>query len=158
MNVELPEASQAVYLERLQKLTPEQIAIATEMVIEEWDRPSQMPPLAFILARIGGDTKLQAEQAWEMAWKLVKHDWYADGIGWVNDAARKLTPAIQYAIRQCGGEYRMAYSTEEDFPFIRRDFLQAYERFAVEGGEQVRLMQGEAVKMLDRIRKGELPE
>jgi hypothetical protein len=149
--VVLTEASQATYLERLQRLTPEQMETATCLTIDEWDRPSMMPPIAFILARSGGDAKLQAEQAWELAWKLIKRDWYADGIGWVAGAQGKLTPAMQYAIRQCGGESRMAYADEEAFPFIRRDFIQAHERFALEDGEQVRLTHSEAAGILKEL-------
>lgn len=157
-NVAIGPETVALYAAELASLTREQLDAAVGRTIREWDKPSQMPTLAFILARSGGNAQLLAEQAWEMAWKLVKRDWYADGIGWVAGAREKLTPAMQYAIRQCGGEYRMAYSDEKDFPFVRRDFLAAHERFALEGGEQVRLTHAEAKNFLDRIRNGEFPE
>ncbi len=156
-NVELTEATQAIYVERLIQLTTEQVTEATRRTIEEWSESSKMPPLAFILARCGSDPKLLAEQAWELVLKLIKRDWYADGIGWVGGAEKKLTVAMQYAIRQCGGEYRMAYANDEVFPFIRRDFLKAYERFSLEGGEQIRLTQGEARQFLSHI-QAELPK
>lgn len=153
-NVEIAKETQGVYAAELATLTVEQLDLAVSRTVREWDKASMMPPLAFILARAGTDAKLLAEQAWELAWKLVKRDWYADGIGWVDGAEKKLTPAMQYAIRQCGGEYRMAYEdNEESFPFMRRDFLAAHERFAREGGEQVRLSQGEAVKLLDQLQQ-----
>ena len=157
-NVELSIETVAAYAAELATLTKEQLDAAVSRTVREWDKPAMMPPVAFILARSGESPKLMAEQAWELAWKLVKKDWYADGIGWVAGAQAKLTPAIQYAIRQCGGEYRMAYSDEEAFPFIRRDFLAAHERFALEGGEQVRLTQGEAKNVFESLKRGELPE
>lgn len=157
-NVAISVETIAVYAAELARLTREQLDRAVERTIQEWDKSSQMPTIPFIKARSGAGAKLHAEQAWELAWKLIKRDWYSDGIGWLGDAAKKLSPAMQYAIRQCGGEYKMAYSDEEVFPFMRRDFLLAHERFESEGGEQIRLTQGEATKLLDQIRREELPE
>lgn len=157
-NVVLTEATQEVYLEQLVKLTDSQLAEAAKRTIFEWDKPSMMPPLKFILDRTGSNTKLSAEQAWEQAWQLVKRDWYADGIGWYPGTKEKLTPAQHYAIRQCGGEYHMAYSTDKEFPFIRKTFIEAHERFQAEGGEQIRLTHGESVNMLDKLKRGEVDE
>lgn len=50
-NVELSEASQAVYLEKLENLSLERMQAATDRTIDEWDKANQMPPLPFILAR-----------------------------------------------------------------------------------------------------------
>lgn len=150
VNVDLPEASQAVYLERLQRLTGSEMKTAGDLTIEEWQEPSKMPTLAFILERKGGDVKLMAEQAWNQVSRLIGN-WYADGIGWQNGADKKLTPAMEYAIRQCGGEYRMAYPDDDSLPFIRRDFIAAHERFQVEDGAQVRLTKGEAAQFLSGI-------
>ena len=52
-SVELSEATQAVYLERLTKLSGEQMRTAGERTIEEWAKSCQMPPLAFMLDRCG---------------------------------------------------------------------------------------------------------
>ena len=49
--VELSEASQAIYLERLYRLNASQIAEAGRRTIDEWTEASKMPPLAFILER-----------------------------------------------------------------------------------------------------------
>lgn len=157
-NVAVPEETIAVYASELATLTREQLDMATVRTIREWEKPSQMPTLAFILDRSGIDKTLLAEQAWELAWKLVRRDWYSDGIGWVNGAEKKLTPAMQYAIRQCGGEYRMAYCDEETFPFIRRDFLESHERFALEDGDQVRLTAGEAKAWIGQLQAAAVKE
>lgn len=160
-NVAIGPETVSLYAIELATLSREQLDTAVSRTIREWDRPSQMPMIPFVLARSGADVKLLAEQAWELAWKLVKRDWYADGIGWLGGAEKKLTPAIQYAIRQCGGEHRMVYADEETFPFVRRDFLHAHERFVLEDGEQVRLTAGEARQFLRDLREQEhaaLPE
>lgn len=157
-NVALSRETIAIYATELAALTPEQLDLAIGRTVREWDKPSQMPTLAFILARTGEDAKLLAEQAWELALKLVKRDWYADGIGWVADADKKLTPAMQYAIRQCGGEHKLAYADEDVFPFVRKDFLEAHQRFALEGGEQVRLTQGEAINLLGQLKAARAEE
>ena len=151
MNVEISEASQGVYLDRLRQLSPEQMTEATRRTIDEWREPSKMPPLAFILDRAGVNPQLAAEAAWETVHRLISRHWYADGIGWTQDADKKLTPAMRYAIRQCGGEHRMAYSEEKDFPWIRKTFLEAHTRFAVEGGQQVALSHQEAKGFLEGI-------
>ena len=56
--VELPEASQAAYLERLQKLSAEEIQRAATQTIEDWREPSKMPPIPFILERARADYKM----------------------------------------------------------------------------------------------------
>lgn len=53
--MEISEATQAVYLEHLQKLTHEQAALATERTIAEWDKASLMPPIPFIRERAFGN-------------------------------------------------------------------------------------------------------
>ena len=154
-NVSMSPETVSVYASELAVLNREQLDAAVSRTIREWDKASMMPPLKFILDRAGGNAKLLAEQAFELVWKLVKKNWYADGIGWVEGAEKKLTPAMQYAIRQCGGEYRMSYTIdEESFPFLRRDFLAAHERFTVEGGEQIKLTEGYAASLLDTLSGG----
>ncbi len=51
--VDLTEATQAIYLERLRKLSSVQIQTATNRTIEEWGKSCQMPTLAYILDRCG---------------------------------------------------------------------------------------------------------
>ncbi len=50
-NVELSEATQAVYMEFLAPLSEENIYNATSKTILEWKEPSKMPPPIFILER-----------------------------------------------------------------------------------------------------------
>lgn len=59
-SVELSEATQAIYLERLRRISSSQIQIAASRTIEEWNKASQMPPLAFILERCGPYQEMQS--------------------------------------------------------------------------------------------------
>lgn len=46
-------ATQKVYLERLEKLTFDEMTCAAQATIEEWGEAHKMPPLVFILERAG---------------------------------------------------------------------------------------------------------
>lgn len=155
MNVPISEETQIVYLEAFLGMTDEIARLATDRTIAEWAEASKMPTIAFIKQRAGGDPKLLAEQAWEVMQLLIGF-WYADGIGWQRGTDRLLTPAMQYALRQCGGEYRMAYPTDESAPFIRRDFIAAHERYQTEDGAQVALTKGEASEFLKFMGGGKM--
>lgn len=147
-SVTLPEATLAIYLEMLINLTPEAIKQASIRTTMEWDRPHMMPPISYILERSGQSPKLRAEQAWEAVQRFVYKNWHPD-IGFTSTA--RLDPGSDYAVRQCGGLARIHDAAEDTFSFIRKDFLQAYERFVVEGGEQVRFSQELAVNTLKEI-------
>jgi len=153
-SVILSEAAQAVYLEELLRLAPETLTAAAQRAIREWDKPNMMPPIAFILARAWENQQVLSEAAWETLQKLIYRDWHPD-IGWTRKT--ELDPAMEYAIRQCGGLRRIHDCPEDSFNFLRKDFLAAHARYAVEGGSQVRLSQAQAAKMLGQIQRGELP-
>ena len=55
--VEISEATQAVYLERLMQLTGSQIREAGQRTIDEWHEASKMPPVSFILQRAEARTE-----------------------------------------------------------------------------------------------------
>jgi len=145
MSVELSEATQAVYVESLIRLTSEAFDAAVSRTIREWDRPHMMPPLAFILARIPENRKVGAEAAWELLQKIVYRDWHPD-IGWTREV--DLDAQMEFAIRQVGGLRRIHDCEEKNFSFLRRDFLEAWSRFAEEGGEQLRLSTKQAEQIL----------
>lgn len=50
--MEISEATQLIYLEQLIPRKPEFIAMAVNELIREWDKPSQMPPIAEILKHV----------------------------------------------------------------------------------------------------------
>lgn len=153
-NVSLEEATQAVYVERLLELDGNAFMVAVTRTIDDWDRPSLMPPLPFILARSGASPQLQAEQDYAAVMKTFE-GWYPDLGQPVTDG---LPPAAQYALRQIGGFHRIAQTKYEDVDFQRRAFMEAHQRFTAEGGAQQRyLTHGEAKGFLDEL-KAELPE
>jgi hypothetical protein len=148
MNVTLEEATQAVYVEQCLTLSQPEFIQAVTRTIREWDKPHMMPPIAFILDRSGCNQKLLGEQAWEALQRFVYKNWHPD-LGFTSKA--RLDPATDYAARQCGGLHRIHNAPTKDFGFIRRDFLQAHERFLAEGGEQTKFSQEIAEKTLNEL-------
>lgn len=150
MNVTLEEGTQLIYLEQLQGLPPERLSEAVQRTIMEWDKPHMMPPIAFILARSGSNPKLRSEQAWDWTQNYIRRHWHPD-IGHYQGAP-EIPAATDYAIRQVGGLQRIAYPMEKDLDFIRKGFLEAHQRFVEEGGEQTRLSDGDAKRILGNLR------
>lgn len=97
---------------------------------------------------------LEAEAAWETVQKLVYRDWHPD-VGWSRPV--QLEPAMEYAIRQCGGMLRIHDCPQDTFSFLRKDFLSAYARYQSEGGEQIKLSHTQAKELLGKLQK-ELPQ
>lgn len=78
MNVMLPEATQAVYLEVLSDRSLDGVAFAIERIIRFWDRPGMMPPVALILQhmpreRDESEQRAQAEAIVREQAKRGKH-------------------------------------------------------------------------------------
>lgn len=155
VRVELTEKTQAMYLERLIQLSHSQIETACRRVIDTWDKPSLMPPIAYIL-RFAENRELLAEQSWEFLQTYLRKHWHPD-IGPYPDAP-KLDDATQYALRQVGGMVRVYNADSKAFGFIRKEFLESHQRFSAEGGEQVRLTEGQAKSTLGSLKRAELPE
>lgn len=153
-NVELSEATQAVYLEELCRLDRDALAVAGHRTIREWDRPNMMPPIAFITARTPVNPQVKAEAAWETLQKIIYRDWHPD-VGWSRPV--QLEPAMEYAVRQCGGLLRIHDCPQDTFNFLRKDFLAAFARYEAEGGEQVKLSHVQAKELLGKLQK-ELPQ
>lgn len=150
MSVTLTEATQTVYLEQLLALDSADLKHAVDRTIREWDRPHMMPPIGFILARATTNPKLAAEQAWDWTQNYIRRHWHID-IGHY-EGAPEIPAAVDYAIRQVGGLTRIAYPEDRGVDFIRRGFLEAFERFKAEDGEQVRLSHADAKRMLGNLR------
>jgi hypothetical protein len=114
-----------------------------------------VPAPAEVLQRCGTNPTIAGERDFELLVYILRHHYHPD-IGMIcncgfsagtihDDPGHKdppqLSPAGQYALRQCGGMGR-AFKTngdEESFPFLRRDFLAAFVRFHEEGGEPLRM-------------------
>jgi hypothetical protein len=151
-SVEISEATQAVYVEQLARLNPKVFTAAVERTIREWDKANMMPPIAFILARAQENQQVLAEAAWETLQRVIYRDWHPD-IGWIHGKPPGLDPAMEYAIRQCGGLRRIHDCPMDAFSFLRRDFIAAHLRYEAEGGEQVRLSETQAKQILGALQK-----
>jgi hypothetical protein len=163
MNADLTETAQAVYLEQLASIPEAALAEAFNRTLREWDKPSMFPLLSFIIARIPGQNpQLQAEQDWDLVQQIARHHWHPD-VGFYGGGEAKITPAIEYALRQIGGIQALFAPLETAAPFNRRDFLAAHQRFTAEGGAQTylsRQLAGETLKQLQSMAgdKKALPE
>jgi hypothetical protein len=155
--VELATETQVVYLTQLARFPPEKLRAAADRVICEWDKPSIMPTLKFILDRIENH-QLAAEQAWEFLQRVIRRHWHPD-IGFYSDAP-KLDEATEYAVRQAGGLTRIHDASDKTLSFIRNEFLTSHQRFQQEGGEQTRMSQSLAVSTLKQLQRARpaLPE
>lgn len=152
-SVELSEATQSVYLENLSPIDPEVLKIAVARVIREWDRPSQMPPIRFVLDRCE-NRELAAEQSWVLIDQIFRKHWHPD-IG-TTPSAPKLDGATEYALRQIGGFHTLFDTPTDKHAFLRRDFLAAHQRYNAEGGQQNRLSYELAEKTLRALREGNI--
>src|SRR3990167_9898754 len=63
--VELSEATQAVYLNQFFHFPIEMLEPAFRRTLQEWEKPNQFPPPAFIRARLINH-RLAGEQAWDL--------------------------------------------------------------------------------------------
>lgn len=148
--MELTKATEAVYLEQLIGYSVERLEDTFQRTLQEWDKPSLMPPIAFILRRLE-DHRLAAEQAWDLINLIARQFWHPD-IGFC-PGCPEIDAPTEYALRQIGGYNRIFMARSENWDFIRKGFIEAYQRFREEGGEQVRLSEAEARKALDTIRQ-----
>src|SRR5262245_35256672 len=136
--VELTEETLAVYVEQLLPYKQESLEFAFRQCIHEWDKPSLMPPIAFLLER-ATRISMQAEQQWQLVLEIFHHHWHPD-IGLYSDPP-KLDGAGEYALRQIGGWNGFSASLLEHEGFIRDRFIEAYRRYHAEGGEQAHFTQ-----------------
>lgn len=154
--VELSEETQAIYLAELCPLPQDRLERAMSRTLREWMRPSQMPPLGFILERLD-NSQLEAEMCWESTQQCLRKFWHPD-IGFLADAPH-FTAAQEYAVRQAGGLHRIHNATDEMFGLIRRDFMAAFQRFSEERGGQLGLSRAQSEKFLSDLqeRRHQLP-
>ncbi len=114
-----------------------------------------MPTVADIRSRVGQKEQLlqgmQGQLEWEEAlraaadyspvpyWKTHSH--------WNNPP--QLSDAGHYAIRCIGGYERLSRCTDRDLPFVRKDFMEAYQRH--HEGERLGISDSQAKKLLNDI-------
>ena len=146
-----------------QPVSPEQIgiykaALESELTVEQLEETCQralkgcrfFPSIADLLSGVHRDQaqaeeavdKLHAERAWDSLMAYVGR-WGADLTPSVCgrretgeiifEYAEPLLPEIEWAVRQCGGYYRVATATTENIHFIRKEFLAHFLRYRETG-------------------------
>ena len=146
-----------------QPVSPEQIgiykaALESELTLDQLEETCQralkncrfFPTIADLLAWVRRDQaqaeeavdKLHADRAWD---SLMAHidRWGADRMPLVCgrretgeiifEHAEPLLPEIEWAVRQCGGYYKVATATTENVHFIRKEFLAHFLRYRETG-------------------------
>lgn len=151
-SVQISKETQRAYLDVLIELPPESLREATHRTIREWDKPHMMPPPKFILDRAQVNAQVQAEAAWETVQRLVFKVWHPD-VGWPGGVKPDIDPAAEYAIRQVGGMRKIHDVKIDEIQFVRKNFVEAFTRYTVEGGAQVALSEKQAVQILGGIQK-----
>jgi len=119
---------------------------------------NQFPTVADILKSINTQIKAEEHFKAEKQWQVFKQMfgcWHPD-LG-LSPNAPELDAAGEYALRQIGGLKRFAASELAHENFIRKEFIEAYERFHETGGMLAPTRQ-EAAKLLDKLSKGESSE
>jgi hypothetical protein len=146
--VDLTIETQATYLEQLSTCDPTQIETAIHRTIREWDKPSMMPTITFILERCDR-VELAAEQAWDLVDRVMRRHWHPD-IGFYADAPTFDGPT-EYALRIIGGLHKINNTPMDKLTFVRKEFLEAYQRFKREDGAQLKLSQAQAERTLKAL-------
>ena len=127
---------------------------AFRRTLQEWEKPNQFPPPAFIRARLINH-RLAGEQAWDLVMLIRDKFWHPD-IGFLTGCP-DIDKATEYALRQVGGYRRLLNVRIDQLDFLRKTFLENHQRFSEEGGAQLRLSTEESAKALDKIRSMSLP-
>jgi hypothetical protein len=119
-----------VYLTALSDLTDEQIQIATTRAIRELKFFPRVAELRELAGAAGKDQRsVEAEAAWKFAYDYLRK-WGVDRLPLFKAGATieapALPPRIDYALRRIGGLRGLNQITEENRPFVFKDFCEAY--------------------------------
>lgn len=143
------------YLQILNDYDPEYLGVALSIASKEC---RFFPVPADIIDRMPKDANpkeialFEAEEAWDK-FKDNFHCYHPD-LGY---RGPKPDAAMEYAMRQIGGFERFSTTLVENENFIRKEFIEAHMRFDSTGG-RLAPTRDEAKRLLDRLKKGELPE
>lgn len=99
--------------------------------------------------------RFDGEESWDRVKLIFRKHWHPD-IGFHSNPPN-LDPAGEYALRQIGGMKRFANSDIAGENWVRKEFLEAYQRFHETGG-RLAPSREEAAKLLDKLKRGELSE
>lgn len=145
-----------LYVELLADIPVEFLALAFRKAAQQC---RHFPTIADIRNIVQTDTqaieRFDGEEAWDRVKVIFHKHWHPD-IG-LHGNPPELDPAGEYALRQIGGMKRFASSDIASENWVRKEFLEAYQRFHETGGRLAPTRE-EAAKLLDQLKRGELPE
>jgi hypothetical protein len=86
---------------------------------------------------------ISAETAWEQVSNAVRK------FGWPNEAKamETLAPNVRRAIQYIGGWQKLCSSSDKEWDFRRKDFIDVYDEFETETKEQVLIPEGTLEKL-----------
>ena len=119
-----------IYIDGLTDIPQDRLRVAFSRALYE----SKFFPKLAELRTLSGqgaedEKKVEAEAAWRYVNEYLRK-WGVNRLPirssgkWIT--APTLEPRLEYAIRQIGGLWRLNQVTDENFPFIFRDFCEAY--------------------------------
>lgn len=145
-----------LYTELLADVPVDALSVAFRKAAQQCQR---YPSIAEIRGLVRSETnaieRFDGENAWDLVKVIFRKHWHPD-IGFHGDPPR-LDAAGEYALRQIGGMKRFAQSDIAGENWVRKEFLEAYQRFH-ETGHRLAPTREEAVNLLDKLKRGELPE
>ncbi len=155
-NDTLTEQKIESYIELLVDISPdllEQALIRTARTAEWF--PSVAEIRRNVTEQYTAEDSMKSEAAWDTVMLIFRHNFHPD-IGLYGDPP-KLDEAAEWALRQIGDLKGIARSNVENESFLRKDFITAYKRYRETGGYLAPTRE-QASKLLNQLRKGEIPE
>jgi len=122
--------AKTVWLHEAQQIVVQVGIEQFDSILAEHIRNSRwFPTVAELRQRAGmaqsTQDQIEANQAWEWIRWFATHNWHPD-IGLYNHAPA-IPPRIDYAMRQVGGLRIIAACGDAQLPFVRKDFMEAFE-------------------------------
>ena len=154
-NQEMTEARAAIYMEALIDIPVETLDAAFRNALHTCRFfPTIAEIRGFTVKQLEAADLMNAEKAWTTFKSLYGH-WHPD-VGF-HGTLPKLDEAGEWAMRQIGGIARFHVSEIADEAFLRRDFIQAYQRYRETGGYLAPTRE-QAAELLAKLCTGELPD
>jgi hypothetical protein len=141
-----------IWVRDLGDLPTELLCRALERLRKTWTSgflPTPGNVRALIAEADASGLQLEAEDAWEKYLRHVKRFFHPD-IGW-NRRAPELSAIVELAARAAGGPGWVGGCPEQELPWVRKRFIEAYRRTNEVGQVGHLLTRGEAKKILARL-------
>ena len=126
----LTDARREIYAGGLSDIPRDRLKVAFSRALYESKFFPKLAELRTLSGQSAADEKkVEAEAAWRYVNEYLRK-WGVNRLPirssgkWIT--APSLEPRLEYAVRQIGGLWRLNQLTDENFPFIFRDFCEAY--------------------------------